>query len=100
MLINPNQTQWREDSRPPLSHQDEFPAEYGRKRSLLRSDSLAGCSPAEPASASSAMLILNQKLTVDHRFSANGYCPLTRLSHLTTQATGLSRISAATDLRR
>jgi hypothetical protein len=31
MLINPNQTQWREDSRPPLSHQDEFPAEYGRE---------------------------------------------------------------------
>jgi hypothetical protein len=35
----------------PQTHQDEFPAEY----------SLAGCSPAEPASASSATLILNQK---------------------------------------
>jgi hypothetical protein len=39
--------------RPPATHRDEFPAEY----------SLAGCSPAEPASAFSAMLILNQKLT-------------------------------------
>jgi hypothetical protein len=34
----------------PQTRQDEFPAEY----------SLAGCSPAEPASASSATLILNQ----------------------------------------
>src|SRR5215212_3709338 len=31
------------------THRSEFPAEY----------SLAGCSPAEPASASSAVLILN-----------------------------------------
>jgi hypothetical protein len=38
---------------PPATHRDEFPAEY----------SLAGCAPAEPASAFSAMLILNQKLT-------------------------------------
>ena len=50
------------NSRPPLPHQDESLAEY----------SLAGCSPAEPASASSAMLILNQKLTVGYCFSANG----------------------------
>ena len=41
------------EGRPPATHRDEFPAEY----------SLAGCSPAEPASAFSAMLILNQKLT-------------------------------------
>ena len=39
-------------NRPPVTHQDEFPAEY----------SLAGCSPAEPASASPATLIL-----VDHQ---------------------------------
>jgi len=41
----------------PQTHQDEFPAEY----------SLAGCSPAEPASASSAALILNQKPPVRQR---------------------------------
>jgi hypothetical protein len=43
----------------PQTHQDEFPAEY----------SLAGCSPAEPASASSAalILILNQKPPVRQR---------------------------------
>ena len=37
----------------PTHHSNEFPAGY----------SLAGCSPAEPASAFSAMLILNQKRT-------------------------------------
>lgn len=37
----------------PLDRCDEFPNGY----------SSAGCSPAEPASAFSAMLILNQKLT-------------------------------------
>jgi hypothetical protein len=72
------QTQRRADGRPPLPHQDEFPAEY----------SLAGCSPAEPASASSAMLILNQKSTAGYGFSANGNCPRTPLSHLTTQSRG------------
>jgi hypothetical protein len=34
-----------------VTHRDEFPTDY----------SLAGCSPAEPASASSAVFILNQK---------------------------------------
>jgi hypothetical protein len=43
----------RTQCRPPATHRDEFPAEY----------SLAGCSPAEPPSAFSAMLILNQKRT-------------------------------------
>src|SRR6185312_4839701 len=43
----------RTEYRPPATHRDEFPAEY----------SLAGCASAEPASAFSAMLILNQKLT-------------------------------------
>lgn len=59
----------------PLSHQDEFPAEY----------SLAGCSPAEPASASPAILIFNRKPPVRYLFSANGNCPLTSLSQFTTQ---------------
>ena len=36
-----------------MTHRNEFPAEY----------SLAGCSPAEPTSASSAVVILNQKPT-------------------------------------
>ena len=36
-----------------MTHRNEFPAEY----------SLAGCSPAEPTSASSALVILNQKPT-------------------------------------
>src|SRR6266478_5766103 len=76
LMLKQMQTQRRADSRPPLPHQDEFPAEY----------SLVGCSPAEPASAFSAMLILNQKPTVGYCFSANGNCPRTRLSHLTTQA--------------
>src|SRR5450631_1246800 len=62
--------------RPITTHQDEFPAEY----------SLAGCSPAAPTSASPAMLILNQKSIVGYRFSANGNCPRTPLSQLTTQA--------------
>ena len=72
--------QRRAGTRPPLSHQDEFPAEY----------SLAGCSPAEPASASSAMLILNQKPIIGYCFSANGNRPRIRLSQLVTQATVLS----------
>ena len=37
----------------PATHRNEFPAEY----------SLAGCSPAEPASASPAELILQPKHT-------------------------------------
>jgi len=52
--------QHREKSRPgkdvpsPATHRNEFPAEY----------SLAGCSPAEPASALSAILILWSKASV------------------------------------
>jgi len=75
-MLKPMQTQRRADSRPPLTHQDEFQAEY----------SLAGCSTAVPTSAFSAMLILNQKSIVGYCFSANGNCPRTRLSHVTTQA--------------
>jgi len=48
--------------RQPLPHQDEFPAEY----------SLASCSPAALASASSATLILHHPLPFVHTFSANG----------------------------
>jgi hypothetical protein len=61
---------------PSPSHQDEFPAEY----------SLVGCSPAEPTSALSAMLIVNQKPPVGNRFSANGNRPQFHLSHLVTQS--------------
>jgi hypothetical protein len=32
------------------------------------------------------MLILNQKSTAGYGFSANGNCPRTPLSHLTTQS--------------
>ncbi len=69
----------------PPSHQDESPAEY----------SLAGCSPAEPASASPAILILNQEPPVRQQFSANGNCPQTSLSQITTQLpTPLGRVIA------
>jgi hypothetical protein len=74
-MLNPLFTQRRAAFSSPLSHQDESPAEY----------SLVGCSPAEPTSASSAMLILNRKPTKGDCFSANGNCPQSPLSHLTTQ---------------
>src|SRR5208282_4519299 len=61
--------------RSPVTHRDEFPAEY----------SLAGCSPAEPASASSAALILKQKPPVRQCFPANGNCPRNGLSHFVPQ---------------
>ena len=44
------------------------------------------------ASASPAMLILNQKQTSGYWFSATGNCPRSPLSHLTTQAIRLSQI--------
>ena len=62
----------RRNRRRPAPHQDEFPTEY----------SLAGCSPAEPASASSATLIFNQQLPFVQSLPANGNCPQTSLSHL------------------
>ena len=70
----------RRDRRPPAPHQDEFPAEY----------SLAGCSPAEPASASSAALIFNQQLPFVQSLPANGNCPQTSLSHLVAHPSRLS----------
>jgi hypothetical protein len=54
-----------------MTHRDEFLADY----------SLAGCFPAEPAAASSAAFILNQKTFVRKHFSANGNCSLIWLSH-------------------
>ncbi len=68
----------RHDRLPP-PHQDEFPAAY----------SLAGCSPAEPTSASAAISILNQQLPFVYAFSANGNCPQTMLSHFVAQATAM-----------
>jgi hypothetical protein len=47
---------------PPRTHRNEFPAEY----------SLAGCSPAWPASASSAGFILHLFISFAKLFSANG----------------------------
>jgi hypothetical protein len=50
---------------------DEFPAEY----------SLAGCSPAEPASASSAGLMLHREPPFVEQNSANGNLGLCPVSH-------------------
>jgi hypothetical protein len=58
-----------------MTHRDEFLADY----------SLAGCFPAEPAAASSAAFILNQKTFVRKHFSANGNCSLIWLSHFAAQ---------------
>jgi hypothetical protein len=44
---------------------------------------------AEPASASSAVLILNQNQSFAQDFLANGNCSLIRLSHFTAQSTFL-----------
>ncbi len=49
---------------------DEFPTGY----------SLAGCSPAEPASASSARFSLDGPIQRDNRISANGDVSLISLS--------------------
>src|SRR5271157_2821343 len=49
----------------------EFPAEY----------SLASCSPAEPASASSAALMLHQPPSFVEQNAANGNLGLWRVSH-------------------
>jgi hypothetical protein len=59
-----------------MTHQDEFPAVY----------SLAGCSPAEPAAASTAATIFDHNRPFANQFPANGNCPRTRLSHFATQA--------------
>jgi hypothetical protein len=82
-MLEPNTVQRGTDRRSPLPHQNEFPAEY----------SLAGCSPAEPASAFPAILILTLMLPVCQNFSANGNCPLVELSHYCPQSTGVSPMS-------
>jgi hypothetical protein len=55
----------------PASHRNEFPAEY----------SLAGCSPAEPASAFSAALILLPWAPFVYQLSANGKLHNPSVSH-------------------
>src|ERR1700736_3589015 len=55
----------------PASHRNEFPAEY----------SLAGCSPAEPASASPAVLILLPWTPFAYQLSANGKLHIPSVSH-------------------
>ena len=61
---------------PPLTHRNEFPAEY----------SLASCSPAELASAFPAELILLPNPPFGQKFSSNGYCRINSLSHRRAQS--------------
>ena len=61
--------------RPPHPHRNEFPAEY----------SLAGCSPAEPASAFPAGLILHNHIPFAKEISANGTCRIYSVSHKRAQ---------------
>jgi hypothetical protein len=65
-----------------MTHRYEFPAEY----------SLAERSPAEPASASPAVLMLNQKPSVRQHFSANGNYSLGLLSHFAAQRNSVPRL--------
>ena len=60
-----------------LTHQDEFPTVY----------SLAGCSPAEPAAASTAAIIFNLNPRLANQNTASGNCPRQPLSQITTHAT-------------
>src|SRR5712691_10594740 len=58
---------------PPRPHRlDEFPAGY----------SLAGCSPAEPASASPTSRSMRYLVLADNGLSANGNLSLISVSHL------------------
>ena len=56
----------------PRTHRNEFPAGY----------SLAGCSPAEPASASPTALILQPFIPFVDTISANGHLSLISVSQL------------------
>jgi hypothetical protein len=56
----------------PQTHRNEFPAGY----------SLAGCSPAEPASASPTALILQPFIPFVDTISANGHLSLVSVSQL------------------
>jgi len=58
------------DAAAPVHHCDEFPTGY----------SLAGCSPAEPASASPAAFNLSGPIRRDNAFSPNGNLSLISLS--------------------
>ena len=58
----PNRKRQERTTPSPATHRNEFPAGY----------SLAGCSPAEPASASPADLVLKQELPVAKENAANG----------------------------
>ncbi len=57
--------------RAPAHRLDEFPTGY----------SLAGCSPAEPASASPASLSLLRLIPFDNNFRSNGDLSLFSVSH-------------------
>jgi len=69
--------------RAPAHRLDEFPTGY----------SLAGCSPAEPASASPASLILLRLHSFVYEVSANGNLSLVFVSHQRGAAHRLSRFS-------
>ena len=58
-------------------HQDEFPVAY----------SLAGCSPAEPASASATATIFNHQRPFAKQIWLNGNCPQRSLSQLAAHPT-------------
>jgi len=60
----------------PPTHRNEFPAGY----------SLTGCSPAEPASASPADLILQPRSRLLNQSSANGSCRIYSLSQRRAQS--------------
>ena len=62
----------------PASHRNEFPAEY----------SLTGCSPAEPASASPAELILQPQHLFCQYNTANGILHNPSVSHKMAHSTG------------
>ncbi len=62
------------------THQDEFPTVY----------SSAGCSPAEPAYASTAATIFNHNRPFTNGFLVNGNCPRITLSQFSTQSRTLS----------
>lgn len=68
-------------------HQDEFPAVY----------SSAGCSSAEPASASTAVPIFNPKPRFAQQFPANGNRPRILLSQSATQASAVAVTVRGTD---
>ena len=71
----------------PASHRNEFPAEY----------SLTGCSPAEPASASPAELILQPQHLFCQYNTANGILHNPSVSHKRAHSNFLCILQSATD---